>query len=352
MRLPSVNCELFITNKCNMACKYCYQKNHGKESMSVEDVEDILKDGGFSEIMLFGGEPLLNLDFIEKAIEIVKNSDRPEALKKKLIKKLRKQATNGTLIKNNLEKIKQLDLKLQVSVDGCREAHNLNRVFPNESGTYDEIISSLVSLKDEGFKPTIHAVIGKTALPYFYRTVRILFSTEEILRGLDSAIDMLRTNSIMFVIEDDYDDNDIDILIDQFEQLFAWFEEKYDKDTLEKIYKNLNSKVNIFCPAGMKQFLFDKNDNVYICHRSTNIPLGTSENFDPRISNAIYSSKNRGTFIPYDFSINYDSKEYIPLFRCSSTYYAFNQSVFMSPAKYSTLIMEVSAYLMQKVESK
>lgn len=64
--------RVVLTNKCNISCSYCFNENFpvGKKFLEPEVLRDVLKSSGlkrFDNIILSGGEPLLNPHFEEIA---------------------------------------------------------------------------------------------------------------------------------------------------------------------------------------------------------------------------------------------------------------------------------------------
>jgi len=61
-----VNVDFEITYLCNLRCLHCYNPHHKKlEELSFEQIKDIIaqiKEAGFAEIHINGGEPLLRDD--------------------------------------------------------------------------------------------------------------------------------------------------------------------------------------------------------------------------------------------------------------------------------------------------
>ena len=83
---------LHLTNRCNLACRYCYQR-HGGEDMDFETAAaaiDRLATGNNPGVIFFGGEPLLRKDLILRVI------DRCEAREPNRFHY--KVTTNGTLL--------------------------------------------------------------------------------------------------------------------------------------------------------------------------------------------------------------------------------------------------------------
>lgn len=70
--------SIWITNKCNMQCDYCYEGKKGISNLSLQDFEYIKKfiykaqeqnKDGSIYIKFFGGEPLLNFEFLKYFVE-------------------------------------------------------------------------------------------------------------------------------------------------------------------------------------------------------------------------------------------------------------------------------------------
>ena len=145
-----------VTESCNLRCKYCiYQdnnggfRNFGKKYLEIEKAYKVLdyifanSYGDELYIGFYGGEPLLNVDFIRCCVEYSKKN----CGKKKLSYSL---TTNGTLITRELaEYFASIpDFNVMVSIDGDKQTHNENRVFVDGKGTFDDAINGLKLLLD------------------------------------------------------------------------------------------------------------------------------------------------------------------------------------------------------------
>lgn len=145
-----------VTEDCNLRCKYCYQVHkNNKKNMDLETakkaVDHILDHpeiySAKSVVWEFiGGEPLLQVDLIDKIMDYIK------------IETYRRNhpwlhlyrfniCTNGILydtdkvdkiIRKNKEKI-----GIEITIDGTKEKHDLQRVYKDGKGSYDDVVKSV-----------------------------------------------------------------------------------------------------------------------------------------------------------------------------------------------------------------
>lgn len=156
---------LNITNTCNLACKYCYANGGSYSSksslMNPEQVEKIL-DVFYREykiinnIQLFGGEPTLNLDAIEKVGNYIEERFDKGELKVKPIISI---VTNGTNISDRfIELINSFGIHVTVSIDGPQKVNDKMRIFKDGKGT-GKIIEQNIKLLKEKTRTRISAEV-------------------------------------------------------------------------------------------------------------------------------------------------------------------------------------------------
>lgn len=131
-----------LTDGCNLACDYCYEKGRVRGNASMDHstalrvAEYIL--GGQTQtplVCLFGGEPLLNWEtgrfLMEKiATGAVEFGKKPSF----------HIVTNGTRITPEIARdIALFNVTVQISIDGGRERNDRHRKFGNGAGTFDAI---------------------------------------------------------------------------------------------------------------------------------------------------------------------------------------------------------------------
>ena len=142
--------HIILTERCNLKCKYCYEKSmqefeNGLEKkwdydsdvpinseVSIESLKKFLSKE--DTLIFYGGEPLL---MIEKIKEMMDNLDCRFCMQ-----------TNGTLLdKLPIEYLKRMD-KVLVSIDGDKERTDYNR----GEGKYEIVIENLRKARELGFK--------------------------------------------------------------------------------------------------------------------------------------------------------------------------------------------------------
>lgn len=130
---------------CNFKCKYCYEDHSDSSRMNYRHIEiimNMIKSKNLKKLHIeyFGGEPLLNKQFIfELNSEIKKYASKTGLLFSSSM------TTNGYLLTPEVFGI-LLGLNLnqyQITVDGLKEDHNYLRPLKNSSGSYDRIINNL-----------------------------------------------------------------------------------------------------------------------------------------------------------------------------------------------------------------
>lgn len=95
-----------ITNICNLKCKFCPETSRNKEFMSVDDFEKVIKEiQPYTKLVYLHvkGEPLLH-DKLEEILKILSKYNLAANI-----------TTNGTLIKDKLEVIKNTNVIRQIN---------------------------------------------------------------------------------------------------------------------------------------------------------------------------------------------------------------------------------------------
>ncbi len=148
---------LQITKQCNLRCKYCvYSGNyenrvHSNEKMTLETAKKGIdfyiehsKDNENSSLAFYGGEPLLEFEFIKNCIEYFKERAEGKTIFLNL-------TTNATLLTEEIvDYFQKHDLHVLISLDGPSEVHNKNRVYGyDDRGTFAKVMENLEMMKEK-----------------------------------------------------------------------------------------------------------------------------------------------------------------------------------------------------------
>ena len=147
---------LILTNKCNLQCKYCFEKAFDDFDVDFpEDVEELDDEIKYDPKMLtkliindkkpyfifYGGEPTLKLDLIKKIID-----DLPKKTKYII-------QTNGLLLNLLPKKYLKKFESIFISIDGNKKITNENR----GKKVYETIIKNINLIRKKGYKKEITA---------------------------------------------------------------------------------------------------------------------------------------------------------------------------------------------------
>ncbi|WP_041587473.1 radical SAM protein [Thermoanaerobacterium thermosaccharolyticum] len=149
MRYGSSSLGLTIapTLQCNFRCKYCYEI-HENLFMS-DDVQKLLIEfvtkniSRYKNISVswYGGEPLLALSIIrDLSKRLIKIAEANNVIYESGI------ISNGYLLTKSVAQILKDECKIssvQITLDGIREIHDINRPLENGQGTFDVIFQNL-----------------------------------------------------------------------------------------------------------------------------------------------------------------------------------------------------------------
>lgn len=133
---------LYLTNKCNKICEYCYQNDHNinyEKEISYVDIVDFLKKTLPKQTILFGGEPTLKRELIRK---IITSFTKTEYI----------ITTNGILLDEILDIIKN-NVFVQFSINSVEDIkfYNNNNIFYHMTISAENIKNALSVFKNIKF---------------------------------------------------------------------------------------------------------------------------------------------------------------------------------------------------------
>lgn len=166
--------HLVVTSACNLECEYCYQGQRRGAVMDDEvlgaALDLLLLTGDESPAVSFhGGEPLLELRIIRRAVEYLEGHRSPTMAPRYYV------TTNGTLLDDQAASfLDRYRVRTVLSFDGIRVAQELRA-----PGTFDILDRTLTRLRDHHprfFRDSLSVAITLTSsnLRYLNRSVRYL----------------------------------------------------------------------------------------------------------------------------------------------------------------------------------
>jgi uncharacterized protein len=153
----TLNVTLMPTLQCNLACSYCFQKEHPaftKMSSPTEDatLEWLLRrvdERGLQRLHVhyFGGEPTTRKDFCLRTAEVLSAS-----MKARGGVFTWEMTTNGVHLDPGFAKQMESFGKgsFKVTLDGDKETHDRMRVYRDGRGSFDVIFENVVALARAG----------------------------------------------------------------------------------------------------------------------------------------------------------------------------------------------------------
>ena len=154
---------LTLTQRCNLACTYCYEHHKSSQKMNWCTAKEIIdkefaqattNDVEAFEFDLFGGEPFLEFDLVKQITKYIceNRGNIPCTVF---------ATTNGTLVHGKIQewlKAHSCCFVCGLSLDGTREMHNINR-----SNSYDDI--DIAFFATQYPKQDIKMTISQETLP-------------------------------------------------------------------------------------------------------------------------------------------------------------------------------------------
>ena len=159
---------LFLTNKCNLNCKYCFVKKNN-EVLSLDNYIKTINiyKNVTGNVTFFGGEPLLCFDLIKDIVKYNKDNN---------INVGYNLNTNALLLENDiLDYCLDNKFLLNVSLDGNKESNLLNRCNEKE---FNRILKNIKTAIKRGGKVVVNYVITPNNLDMYYDGIKFLIDND------------------------------------------------------------------------------------------------------------------------------------------------------------------------------
>lgn len=167
--------SLYLTEKCNLNCSYCYIKKNFELTLSFPEVQkavDIFYDHCSSlvspTITILGGEPLLVYSLLLKTIDYLNEKFNGKV---QII-----LFTNGTLLTPKIAKeLISKKVRIFVSLDGIKKVNDCYRkyYYSPEISTFDAVIKNLkilpAKIRDQ---IGVNMVVGPKTAPFLIRNIK------------------------------------------------------------------------------------------------------------------------------------------------------------------------------------
>lgn len=209
-----------LTEDCQLRCKYCYFVAKNSRNRMNFDIARRTIDYLLSEPDLFpesyivldfiGGEPLLEIDLLDKICDYFKLHSylkmHPWFERYRI-----SLSTNGLLYsKDSVQRFiskNKTHLGIGITIDGTKKKHDLQRVFPNGRGSYNNVVKEIPLWLKQFPKSSTKVTIAREDLPYI---------KESILHLWELGIKYINSN---LIFENVWEDGDDHIFEDQLIQL-------------------------------------------------------------------------------------------------------------------------------------
>lgn len=169
-----IKLDIGVTDKCNFACPYCFEKGNKSATLPKDNhfthaellyeigkyiAEHAQKGTTDIEIVWYGGEPTLELDFICFANDKLSQDAIRCGLKYSNI-----LVTNGYKLDiNHIQKLQKQNVKyIQVTIDGLKETHNKRRSPSPDVDSFEIILSNIDNLLSHSIETVIRINIDST----------------------------------------------------------------------------------------------------------------------------------------------------------------------------------------------
>ena len=192
---------VLLTGSCNLRCTYCFQGNEKTtEFMTMEQADRYIKftlesaeQRGVKSIsiLLFGGEPLINMDVGFYILEKIKSdcNENKMGFSSSII-------TNGTLLDiETIDRLRSFNCRMiQITLDGVKEVHDRRRMYANGKGSFDEIISVLSLLNERNDIYTVIRInIDKKNISDVHDLLKYIGKDGEVLTNCEVDFGIVQT---------------------------------------------------------------------------------------------------------------------------------------------------------------
>lgn len=294
--IPLGTLVLEAAQACNLRCTYCYAGggSYGGPAtimdpqLAARAARHLVEASGNRpsvSLVLFGGEPLLNLPALEAATAAAESA--AASLGKKLVVSI---TTNGTRFTNEaLDFLARHRIGVSVSIDGPPDVHDANRPYANgnRAGSYADVLDGVERLRERTGRPPAARV---TLEPAQWHRVPEVFEHLASLGFLEVGIAPASPANARLLPTPEQEA----ALIDGFSQLAERFVAEAAQGRLLRFSNLLDVLARLHagevktvpCGAGLGYLAIDAKGRFYLCHRFAGVPRFEVGSLDRGIDHA------------------------------------------------------------------
>jgi uncharacterized protein len=308
---PAISgCYFILSEQCNLACKYCFLGNNNPEkrkhfslqNMNLETAEKALnffvrqveKNDNVEKpfIVFYGGEPLINFEVLDFLADLINKLRVSKSCFKDAIVSV---VTNGLLLdKEKLNRLKELNVGVGVSIDGCTEEANALRVDRAGNPAFSRILKILDMAKDSGVDVGLSVTLNEEAIKNKYEMLELI--SKYNIKGF--GFNILMSDGTLKVNED-YNEKATQFIIDMFVELrkIGVYEDRIMRKV--KTFRDSYSAPKLhFSDCGATaggQLVFAPDGSIGICHGC----LWDKKHFVSSVDDDFFDAKTNPTFIEW-----------------------------------------------------
>jgi len=308
---PAISgCYFILSEQCNLACKYCFLGNNNPEkrkhfslqNMNLETAEKALnffirqleKNDNAEKpfIIFYGGEPLINfevLDFLADRINklrVTKSCFNDATVS---------VVTNGLLLdEKKLKRLKELNVSVGISIDGCTEKSNALRVDRAGNPAFSRILETLDMAKESGIGVGLSVTLNEEAIKN--KSEMLALISKYNIKGFGFNILMPEET---FKVSENYNEKATQFIIDMFVELrkLGIYEDRIMRKV--KAFQDSYSEPKLhFADCGATagaQLVFVPDGSVGICHGC----LWDKKYFVSSVDDDLFDAKTNPAFIEW-----------------------------------------------------
>ena len=185
-KFPFSTLDTALSTRCCLTCGFCYAKNdrngqYDKECMDltfkwffnqyVEKSKKLEKPKNEVSINFYGGEPILEWEHLIEEVPLRRREAEILDLKADFT------AVSNLVLLNDekIEWCKKNGVSVSCSIDGCQEAEDYWRKFPDGTGASEKVFENAKKLVNLGMTNTVRMTSTPETVKWFAKSVKFLY---------------------------------------------------------------------------------------------------------------------------------------------------------------------------------